>query len=386
MKEPTAKDSEGDASGSGWAYAPQYVSHGEEELMGQQLNCVSAFQMNPAYAFSYGVKDLHTGDVKSQWESRDEGGVKGHYSVLEPDGSIRSVHYTADAKNGFNAVVKTHGPNVHPATDSPHGIIDEDDTSSQSKINHFSKDQEHIVLSSDLHPHKKPIIDLNKDEKVVPSLYEIKPDIEKYVSKQERPRFREYEEQRYEFDDEFQPSYSGRAEIKSVPPPNFGKHRFTDDVEYTRNNLNDYGKYKAGTITSVDLEYDAYPTAHQRRPSRTRLSSEKQLYDNLQYGVVSNTKPVGFFTSGLKGYSACPVNNKYCSRQIRAKTDYSTYFQRSTTKEPIKRGPSADGPVLFPEEIEQKEASSRMVQTLLQRSKYGYYPVYAYKNRNYLKV
>lgn len=61
---------------------------------------------HPGYAFSYGVKDLHTGDVKSQWEHRDEGIVKGHYSVLEPDGSIRSVHYTADGKNGFNAVVR----------------------------------------------------------------------------------------------------------------------------------------------------------------------------------------------------------------------------------------------------------------------------------------
>lgn len=64
--------------------------------------------MHPSYAFSYGVKDLHTGDVKSQWESRDvnEGVVKGHYSVLEPDGSIRSVHYRADGKNGFTAIVK----------------------------------------------------------------------------------------------------------------------------------------------------------------------------------------------------------------------------------------------------------------------------------------
>ncbi|EDW99979.2 uncharacterized protein Dyak_GE23206 [Drosophila yakuba] len=45
---------------------------------------------HPGYAFSYGVKDLHTGDVKSQWESRDGDGVKGHYSILEPDGSIRT--------------------------------------------------------------------------------------------------------------------------------------------------------------------------------------------------------------------------------------------------------------------------------------------------------
>lgn len=104
-----------------------------------------------------------------------------------------SVHYTADGKNGFNAVVKTHGPNVHPVTDSPHGVI-ADDTSSQSKINHFSENQEHIVLSSDLHPHKKPIIDLNTDEKAVPSLFEIKPGIDKYLNKHERPRWHAYGE------------------------------------------------------------------------------------------------------------------------------------------------------------------------------------------------
>uniref|UniRef100_A0AAG5D885 Cuticle protein 19 n=1 Tax=Anopheles atroparvus TaxID=41427 RepID=A0AAG5D885_ANOAO len=71
------------------------------------------------YSFSYGVKDLHSGDVKSQWETRDDGIVKGHYSVVEPDGSIREVDYTADSKTGFNAVVKTHGPNAHPVRDEP---------------------------------------------------------------------------------------------------------------------------------------------------------------------------------------------------------------------------------------------------------------------------
>lgn len=29
------------------------------------------------------------------------------FIVVEPDGSIREVDYTADSKNGFNAVVKT---------------------------------------------------------------------------------------------------------------------------------------------------------------------------------------------------------------------------------------------------------------------------------------
>lgn len=48
-----------------------------------------AFQAHhPSYSFSYGVKDQHSGDVKSQWETRDNGVIKGHYSVVEPDGLL----------------------------------------------------------------------------------------------------------------------------------------------------------------------------------------------------------------------------------------------------------------------------------------------------------
>lgn len=272
---------------------------------------------------------------------------------------------------------------MHPITDSPHGIVSDDDVSSQSKINHFSKDQEHIVLSSDLQPHKKPIIDLNQDEKEVPSLYEIKPDADKYLNKYERPRFRDYDDQRYEYDDDFQPSYAGRAEIKSVPPPNFAKHRPVDDyVEYSRNNL--YDNYKYGGGSSGDIEYDAHPNYFNRRPFQSRQYKDK-LNDNLQYSVVSNTKPQGFFTSGLKNYSACPLNNKHCARAIRAKNDYASYFHRPV-KQAVKRGSTSEGPVLFPDNAEQKAASSRMVQSLLSRSKYGYYPIYANKSRSYTKV
>ena len=71
-------------------------------------------QAYPRYHFNYGVKDQHTGDLKSQWEHRDGDKVKGSYSVLEPDGSIRTVDYTADDHNGFNAVVKKTGPSRHP--------------------------------------------------------------------------------------------------------------------------------------------------------------------------------------------------------------------------------------------------------------------------------
>ncbi|CAH2075436.1 unnamed protein product, partial [Iphiclides podalirius] len=69
----------------------------------------------PRYAFTYGVADHSTGDVKSQHESRDGDVVKGQYSLVEPDGSIRTVDYTADPVHGFNAVVSKIGPSVHVA-------------------------------------------------------------------------------------------------------------------------------------------------------------------------------------------------------------------------------------------------------------------------------
>ncbi|XP_073981976.1 uncharacterized protein isoform X2 [Rhodnius prolixus] len=66
------------------------------------------YHAHPKYSFKYGVEDPNTGDVKSAREERDGDRVVGEYSLVEPDGSVRTVKYTADSKNGFNAVVHTH--------------------------------------------------------------------------------------------------------------------------------------------------------------------------------------------------------------------------------------------------------------------------------------
>ncbi|XP_055848246.1 larval cuticle protein A2B-like [Episyrphus balteatus] len=60
---------------------------------------------HPQYQFSYSVNDAHTGDVKSQSETRDGGVVQGEYSLIDADGHKRTVQYTADDVHGFNAVV-----------------------------------------------------------------------------------------------------------------------------------------------------------------------------------------------------------------------------------------------------------------------------------------
>lgn len=71
------------------------------------------FQPNPNYGFNYAVNDPSTGDNKAQWETRNGDVVRGAYSLVEPDGNVRLVEYTADSLTGFNAIVKRTGPNVH---------------------------------------------------------------------------------------------------------------------------------------------------------------------------------------------------------------------------------------------------------------------------------
>ncbi|KAI4464367.1 structural contituent of cuticle [Holotrichia oblita] len=58
------------------------------------------------HLFAYGAQPV--GNHKEQ-------DYYGSYSLHEPDGTIRTVHYTADKKNGFNARVVREGQAQHPA-------------------------------------------------------------------------------------------------------------------------------------------------------------------------------------------------------------------------------------------------------------------------------
>ncbi|KAK9884872.1 hypothetical protein WA026_009098 [Henosepilachna vigintioctopunctata] len=64
------------------------------------------YDPRPQYQFGYDVQDSLTGDSKSQVEQRDGDVVQGSYSLNEPDGTRRTVDYTADPIHGFNAVVR----------------------------------------------------------------------------------------------------------------------------------------------------------------------------------------------------------------------------------------------------------------------------------------
>jgi len=71
--------------------------------------------IDPSYRFGYSVTDTKTGDSKTREETRDGNSVTGSYTVADPDGRLRRVTYTADAENGFQAVVTYDGEAGPPA-------------------------------------------------------------------------------------------------------------------------------------------------------------------------------------------------------------------------------------------------------------------------------
>ncbi|XP_014097954.3 larval cuticle protein A2B-like [Bactrocera oleae] len=107
--------------------APAVAVHSAPVAVSQKVVVKSEeYDPHPEYKFSYGVDDKLTGDSKSQMEERDGDVVHGEYSLIDSDGYKRTVQYSADPINGFNAVVnreplvKSVAPVAHYAAPVAH--------------------------------------------------------------------------------------------------------------------------------------------------------------------------------------------------------------------------------------------------------------------------
>lgn len=63
------------------------------------------YDPNPSYQFGFDVKDDQFTNYQTRKEERDGKTITGSYSVVDADGYIRTVKYTADPKEGFKAEV-----------------------------------------------------------------------------------------------------------------------------------------------------------------------------------------------------------------------------------------------------------------------------------------
>lgn len=63
------------------------------------------FQGDSSYQFGFDVNDDLNTNYQNRKEQRDGNKISGSYSVVDSDGFIRTVTYTADPKEGFKAEV-----------------------------------------------------------------------------------------------------------------------------------------------------------------------------------------------------------------------------------------------------------------------------------------
>lgn len=78
------------------------------------------FQDQASYQFGFDVKDDEFTNYQNRQESRDGGIIKGSYSVVDSDGFIRTVKYTADPKEGFKAEVVREPTDIVVKIPPPH--------------------------------------------------------------------------------------------------------------------------------------------------------------------------------------------------------------------------------------------------------------------------
>ncbi|KAF5299004.1 hypothetical protein FQA39_LY11636 [Lamprigera yunnana] len=70
------------------------------------------YDPNPSYQFGFDVKDDYYTNYQNRKEQREGNKISGSYSVVDADGFLRTVTYTADPKEGFKAEVNRQPTNI----------------------------------------------------------------------------------------------------------------------------------------------------------------------------------------------------------------------------------------------------------------------------------
>ncbi|KAL5244174.1 hypothetical protein ACI65C_011584 [Semiaphis heraclei] len=74
---------------------------------------------NAQYQFSFDISDDESTNYHNRKEQRDGEKISGSYSVVDSDGFIRTVTYTADPEEGFKAEVSREPTNIHVKIPTP---------------------------------------------------------------------------------------------------------------------------------------------------------------------------------------------------------------------------------------------------------------------------
>ncbi|XP_017768740.1 PREDICTED: uncharacterized protein LOC108556926 [Nicrophorus vespilloides] len=118
------------------------------------------------YKYSYGVEDQKNGDFKSHKEERTGDVVRGEYSVLGPDGIVRTVTYYVDKHSGFQAVVTKSGEGIDHPDVGHQEILNNANYASQihqeNHVNNHELHDDHIPINLQVQAIAQPIFASNE--------------------------------------------------------------------------------------------------------------------------------------------------------------------------------------------------------------------------------
>ncbi|XP_044269533.1 bromodomain-containing protein DDB_G0280777-like [Tribolium madens] len=94
---------------------PQYQQQQQQQQQQQhheEQQNPEDYDPNPSYQFGFDVNDDLYTNYQNRKEQREGGKTTGSYSVVDSDGFVRTVTYTADPKEGFKAEVTRQPTNI----------------------------------------------------------------------------------------------------------------------------------------------------------------------------------------------------------------------------------------------------------------------------------
>lgn len=66
------------------------------------------------YHYRYAIDESKSkGPIMDRWEHRIGEYVKGAYSVMQPDGRVRTVDYEVDGEKGYRAIIRMSEPSKY---------------------------------------------------------------------------------------------------------------------------------------------------------------------------------------------------------------------------------------------------------------------------------
>ncbi|KAK7081914.1 hypothetical protein SK128_021177 [Halocaridina rubra] len=124
------------------------------ELARTQLQEQAQREIDPSLRFNYKyeVKSDDTRDEKQHEETLDNGVLIGTYSLVQPDGTLRTVNYRADGQTGFQAQVSYQEGYADPITSSTGSQFVPDASSRRVSGSQFASRSPSGSSSSELGP------------------------------------------------------------------------------------------------------------------------------------------------------------------------------------------------------------------------------------------